>query len=337
MANGTIVNMQGITLTNGQSAKIDMSVVEGKVLDVLSTDQLGIHASAFIENPGQVKAQTVVYRTPDMIKTDVYTSNKYTSKSGAARNGDTPNSGTIKLDIDKKFSAKYYFEDFDLRGIETSAQIESILANGLQIAISARLDLEFIKGVVDHIIANKATAGKTITITDLSTTYDKDKMTENALKISDMITDVETTLAPNIVGTKALSTVSITNGKAFKRFVMNAINKAGANATDMMLAGGPATGIRGQVVLGDLFVKHLFMTRAVDTTQLTHDLLASEYDFSKFEAITMNTSAVAFAVDMLGLKTRVNADGNQEFIYKGRYGFKVLRPQLIKAVINAAL
>ncbi len=51
---GSINNIQGVKLTNG-SNKIDLSVVEMKVLEYLSNNSLGIYATAFVENPGQVK------------------------------------------------------------------------------------------------------------------------------------------------------------------------------------------------------------------------------------------------------------------------------------------
>lgn len=337
MPAGQIINIQGITLTNGSSAKIDLSIVEGKVLDILASDNLGIHAAAFIENPGQVKAGSVVYRTPDMIKTDTYKTNHYTSKTGADRNGDTPNSGTIKLDIDTPFSAKYYIETLDMMQIENAGQLETAIATSLSISVQTRLDLEFLRGIKDHIVAEKATAGKTITIADLSSATADTNLRTNLLKVSDAITDVETTLAANIVGTKTLTTTTISNAKAFKRMVQAAIDRSGANATDMQLNGGAATGIQGRVVLGDLMVKHLFMTRAVDTTLFTHDLVASDYDFSKFEAFILSTSAVAFAVNMGGIVPLINGDANPEFVIKGKYGFKVLRPQLIKGIINSAL
>lgn len=43
---GNIVNIQGITMGNGEGAFVDLSVVEGKVLDIMSSDTLGLHASA---------------------------------------------------------------------------------------------------------------------------------------------------------------------------------------------------------------------------------------------------------------------------------------------------
>lgn len=49
---GSINNIQGVKLTNG-SNKIDLSVIEMKVLEYLSNNSLGIYATAFVEN--QVK------------------------------------------------------------------------------------------------------------------------------------------------------------------------------------------------------------------------------------------------------------------------------------------
>lgn len=314
-----------------QAGKVNLDIITGKVLQILRSGTLGIASTALIENPSQVRAGTVIYKKVEIVKTGSYATKLDDGSGGIAQQ--TPQIISVPVNLDKYVGAKYKLEEFDLAGLIDAAAIESQIANGLAAATLARIDLELFEGVKEFLVANKAT--HTITLPTFSTETDVEALRLNRIKFNDLIADIESTLNKEMIGTQEFQTTSIISKKAYNRLIEGIADNGGARGVDLRLTGQ----LPGQVVGGNAILKHIFIAKNVDGKLYTLDKIQdTDYDFSKIEALLWNKEAVAMPVDYLGVVSlRDQFDGNPIFIQKFRYGFKVLRGELIRGIVNAEL
>lgn len=312
----------------GGAGKVNLDIITGKVLQILASGTLGIASTALVENPGQVKAGTVIYRKTEIIKTGSYATKLDSGSGGIATQ--TPQITTIPVNLDKYVGAKYKLEEFDLAGLIDAAAIESQIANGLAKATLARLDLELFEGLKQFLVSNKNT--HTITLASFSSETDIEAIRLNRIRFNDLIADIESTLNKEIIGTQEFQTTSVISKKAYNRLIEGIADNGGSRGVELRLTGQ----LPGQVVGGNAILKHVFITKNVDGRLYTLDKVANtDYDFSKIEALLWNKEAVAMPVDFLGVVAlRDQYDGNPIFIQKFRYGFKVLRGELIRGIVN---
>lgn len=328
-----ITGINGIFFGDGAggAGKVNLDIITGKVLQILASGTLGIASTALVENPGQVKAGTVIYRKTEIIKTGSYATKLDDGTGGIATQ--TPQITTIPVNLDKYVGAKYKLEEFDLAGLIDAAAIESQIANGLAKATLARIDLELFEGLKEFLTTNAAT--HTINLATFSTETDIEAIRLNRIKFNDLIADIESTLNKEMIGTQEFQTTSIISKKAYNRLIEGIADNGGSRGVELRLTGQ----LPGQVVGGNAILKHVFITKNVDGKLYTLDKVqATDYDFSKIEALLWNKEAVAMPVDFLGVVAlRDQYDGNPIFIQKFRYGFKVLRGELIRGITNATL
>lgn len=326
-----IVGIDGIYLGDGNGGKISYDIISGKVLEIISSNSLGIAGTALIENPGQVRAGTVVYRKPELIKTGDFAVANDAGAGGIATQ--TPQVETVLVNIDKRKAAKYKIDEFDIVALQDAAAIEAQIAAGLAKSTMARLDLELFENVKQFLKDNESS--NTITIADFSTTTDLEQMRLNRLKFNDLVADIESTITKDILGTPEFETVSILSKKAYGRMLEGIAFAGGDRGTELRLQGQ----LPGQVVGGNAILKHIFVAKKVDGKIFTLDKVAdTDYDFSKIEAFLWNREAIAFPFQILGVTAmRDYRDGDPIFIQKFRYGFKVLRKELIRGILNATL
>ncbi len=327
-----ITGINGIFLGNGTtSGKVDLDIITGKVLQILASGTLGIASTALVENPGQVRAGTVIYRKTEIIKTGSYATKLDDGSGGIATQ--TPQITSIPVNLDKYVGAKYKLEEFDLAGLTEAAAIESQIANGLAKATLARIDLELFEGIKTFLTQKKDT--HTITMPSFSTETDIEAIRLNRIKFNDAIADIESTLNKEMIGTQEFQTTSIISKKAYNRLIEGIADNGGSRGVELRLTGQ----LPGQVVGGNAVIKHIFLTKNVDGSLYTLDKVQNtDYDFSKIEALLWNKEAIAMPVDYLGVVAlRDQYDGNPIFIQKFRYGFKVLRGELVRGIVNQAL
>lgn len=326
-----ITGINGIFLGNGNSGKVDLDIITGKVLQILASGTLGIASTALVENPGQVRAGTVIYRKTEIIKTGSYATKLDDGQGGIATQ--TPQITTIPVNLDKYVGAKYKLEEFDLAGLADAAAIESQIANGLAKATLARIDLELFEGIKTFLTTNKLT--HTISIPTFSSETDIEAIRLNRIKFNDLIADIESTLNKEMIGTQEFQTTAIISKKAYNRLIEGIADNGGSRGVELRLTGQ----LPGQVVGGNAVIKHVFMTKNVDGQLYTLDKVnGTDYDFSKIEALLWNKEAVAMPVDYLGvIALRDQYDGNPVFIQKFRYGFQILRGELIRGIVNQDL
>lgn len=315
----------------GGTGKVNLDIITGKVLQILASGTLGIASTALVENPGQVKAGTVIYRKTEIIKTGRYATKLDDGSGGIATQ--TPQITSIPVNLDKYVGAKYKLEEFDLAGLIDAAAIESQIANGLAKATLARIDLELFEGLKDFLTTNKET--HTINLATFSTETDIEAIRLNRIKFNDLIADIESTLNKEMIGTQEFQTTSVISKKAYNRLIEGIADNGGSRGVELRLTGQ----LPGQIVGGNAILKHVFITKNVDGKLYTLDKVEdTDYDFSKIEALLWNKEAVAMPVDFLGVVAlRDQYDGNPIFIQKFRYGFKVLRGELIRGITNANL
>lgn len=324
-----ITGINGIYFGDGTTAgKVNLDVVTGKVLQILASGTLGIASTALVENPGQVKAGTVIYRKTEIIKTGSYATKLDDGTGGITTQ--TPQITTIPVNLDKYVGAKYKLEEFDLAGLTDAAAIESQIANGLAKATLARLDLELFEGLKKYLVDNQQT--HTITMPTFSTETDIEAIRLNRIKFNDLIADIESTLNKEMIGTEEFQTTTVISKKAYNRLIEGIADNGGSRGVELRLTGQ----LPGQVVGGNAIIKHIFISKNVNGSLYTLDKVQdTDYDFSKIEALLWNREAVAMPVDFLGVVAmRDQYDGNPIFIQKFRYGFKVLRGELVRGIVN---
>lgn len=328
-----ITGINGIFFGDGEggTGKVNLDIITGKVLQILASGTLGIASTALVENPGQVKAGTVIYKKTEIIKTGSYATKLDDGSGGIATQ--TPQITSIPVNLDKYVGAKYKLEEFDLAGLIDAAAIESQIANGLAKATLARIDLELFEGIKEFLATNAAT--HTINLATFSTETDIEAIRLNRIKFNDLIADIESTLNKEMIGTQEFQTTSVISKKAYNRLIEGIADNGGSRGVELRLTGQ----LPGQIVGGNAILKHVFITKNVDGKLYTLDkVAATDYDFSKIEALLWNKEAVAMPVDFLGVVAlRDQYDGNPIFIQKFRYGFKVLRGELIRGITNATL
>ena len=328
-----ITGINGIFFGDGDggNGKVNLDIITGKVLQILASGTLGIASTALVENPGQVKAGTVIYKKTEIIKTGSYATKLDDGSGGIATQ--TPQITSIPVNLDKYVGAKYKLEEFDLAGLIDAAAIESQIANGLAKATLARIDLELFEGIKEFLATNAAT--HTINLATFSTETDIEAIRLNRIKFNDLIADIESTLNKEMIGTQEFQTTSVISKKAYNRLIEGIADNGGSRGVELRLTGQ----LPGQTVGGNAILKHVFITKNVDGKLYTLDKVAdTDYDFSKIEALLWNKEAVAMPVDFLGVVAlRDQYDGNPIFIQKFRYGFKVLRGELIRGITNDTL
>lgn len=326
-----VTGINGIYFGDGGTGKVNLDVITGKVLNILRSGTLGIAATALIENPGQVRAGTVIYRKVEIVKTGSYSTKLDDGTGGIATQA--PQITTIAVNLDKQVGAKYKLEEFDLAGLADSSAIESQIANGLASATLARIDLELFEGIKAFLIENKTT--HIVEMPTFSTETDIEALRLNRIKFNDLIADIESTLNKEMIGTQEFQTTSIISKKAYNRLIEGVAANGGSRGVELKLTGE----LPGQLVGGNAVIKHVFMAKKVDGKLYTLDKTQpTDYDFSKIEALMWNKEAVAMPVDFLGIKALYDPnDGNPIFIQKFRYGFKVLRGELIRGIANTTL
>lgn len=326
-----ITGINGIFLGDGTpTGKINLDVITGKVLQILSSGTLGVASTALVENPGQVRAGTVIYRKVEVIKTGSYATKLNDNTGGITQQ--TPQITAIPVNLDKYVGAKYKLEEFDLAGLTDAAAVEAQIANGLAKATLARLDLELFEGIKAHLRQNTA---QTTTIAGFSTETDIAAIRLNRIAFNDLIADIESTTNKHMIGTEEFQTTAIMSKKAYNRMIEGIADNGGSRGVELRLTGQ----LPGAIVGGNAVLKHVFIKKNVNGSDYTLDKTAgTDYNFSNIECLMWNKEAIAMPVDFLGVVSmRDQYDGNPIFIQKFRYGFKVLRPELIRGIINANL
>lgn len=309
---GNIKNIQGIDLGNGESAKVDLDIIQGKVLEFLSNNSLGIYASARVENPSSLKGGTIVYRVPELLQVKDY-------KKGNNK-AQTPQVGTKLVNLDKLKTVKYELESFDIAGLTQGGEIESKIAQGIALAIQAHLDAYFFKAINEKVVAKEV-----ITLpadNDLS----NEKLRELRIKFIDNNTKLTTKITKQMIGANKSTTLTIASPKTYSLLLEGASLVGSEKGQSQILSGE----IEGAKIGGFEFTNHFYIGQNIENVGEGADV-----DLSTLNAIILNKEAIAYPVDFVSINTRINGDGNVEFIQKLRYGFEIIRPSLISKITNA--
>lgn len=317
---------------NGAGGQAQLSAVEVKVLKILRSNYLGIYATATAQNPTELNAATAIFRNVLMVQTDAYTNaNKNTDP-------DITEAEYDEVQLDKKRFYRYEIETMDRSSFVLNEAMEAEVAGGAALAIQAELDAEFIKTAMAAAIAR----GLKTSPQDTTAGYfvnAKFSYARTQLEIDTMgfdLTDIANSMLSivdrKMVGTNKPELMVLTTFAAQMRFIKfaqgNGSNeKAYADMINPQLA-----------MIGGLnFWMHPFILNNIAaTTSFSKD---QSYDFSKLEALVFHTEAIAMPFSLrLGTQLTGQNSGNPRWIFKFRYGVKVLtaREKLISAILNAA-
>lgn len=308
MATGNIKNILGFD-------NIDLDVIQGKVLEILSNNTLGIYASAVIEKPAQVKAGSVVYRLPELMKV----------KSYKRKDNDTQ---TIKaptklVNLDKYRVVKYELETFDLAGISDSQQLQAQIAKGVALAVKGYLDAVFF-----DFVAKNADSSKVISD---PASYSNEDLRKQRMEFTIEATKLITLITANMIGTDKSATLTATNPLTYAHLVEGASLVGSEKGQNQILSGE----IEGAKIGGFEYTNHIYLGQNLEQLPIedTDDNLE---DLTQVKGLIWNKQAIAFPVDFVDIKMVISPDtGNPIFIQKFRYGIEKLRTQLITKITSA--
>lgn len=299
-------------ITGGAQA----SVVEAKVLDILRSKYLGIGITATSSNPTNHQAGTAIYRVPELVQSQDY--------SYATRNDDldTPNLTDIELLLDKKRTVKYELETFDQAVLEVEGAVEAEYAQGISLAILAEIDAEFLKLTMDGAIE----AAQYIVNADFGKGRTEETINTQFYDTIDEVGKLEGQVDRKLIGVNKDEVVVITNTTAKARFI-KAGNGGDRNEADRQ--SGLIENINGIAIREHAFVGNTIAAGS----SFSKD---KDYDFSNLGAVIVHTEAVAmpFALNTVIATTGENS-GNPKMVAKFRYGAKIIRPSLVRAILFA--
>lgn len=149
-----ITNTAPARIVGGSAAgKLTPDNVYVKVLDILRNGDVGSLRNMFAKYT--IQGGKAIFKTPERLIPAFYT----------ATGGNKTQYGIvnqIEIDIDKADSIKHVIETLDFDTQVLAAEEEARLAASISLAIDARLDAEFLKGLVDAAAANIVYMGGTV-------------------------------------------------------------------------------------------------------------------------------------------------------------------------------
>lgn len=314
---GSIQNLRGLSINaeSSGSNKVDLSVVEGKILKILASSTLGLRATATIENLDSVKAGSVIFRVPELVKTKSYDAETNTN--------DKPNIGTVRVDLNTLRTQKYEVETFDMNAIQNWDALHSAIAYGAAKSIQAELDLVLLK----HL---HKSASSEIFANALSD--EADWMRKTRLKLGKINNSLSTTITKTMLGNNERETWTVVSPDMYLNLLEGASAVGGDKAIEMKLTGD----IPGAIILGNAITKHIFLGQDVDSTVFSDIAKDADSNFSNVVSITWNKEAIAFPVHIQEvLEMRNPANGNPVYMTKFRYGIETIRPNLVKSLTLA--
>lgn len=133
-----IQSIAAYQIGDGNGGKTPLSVISGKVLDILSNEDFQWrYATQY--NVAEAKAGTIHYALPELIKIADYDNATY----GKAAASQIPQVANININLDSRRFARYSYEIFDVERILQSDYMIGQIASGLARSINADLNGQF--------------------------------------------------------------------------------------------------------------------------------------------------------------------------------------------------
>lgn len=295
--------------------KLDAKVFYAQYLRFLKSDTLGKFITATIKNrETYMQSGTAIYTRNYMPQWEKYgdgTSPKRDMKASR-----------FTVSIDQFQTAKWEWEDFDLSMIE-AGEFTSAASEGLALASIALMDAEAMEYARDVAIANK----NYMKIATFSTTTDKSQMESDNLKWVDSSTDLINVIDQCKIGTAKADLITVMGPKAHYRRIKG-FGITGGDVIPNKLISGELQEVAGWKIMVSQFIG-----KSIAAGQSFS--MDKAYDFSKIEAISLNTEALAMPYGINVIKnTRNPVTANDGIVAKLSYGKGVIYSELVKVYVN---
>lgn len=172
-----ITSIGAYQIGNGNGGKTPLSIISGKVLDILSNEDFQWrYATQY--NLTEAKAGVVHYALPELIKVADYDDATY-GKTAASQ---IPQVANINITLDSRGFARYSYEIFDVERILQSDYMIGQIAAGLARSLNAYLDGQFWNRVCNLFSTGGALASATSQMIALTYLGSGKTAKQNAIK-----------------------------------------------------------------------------------------------------------------------------------------------------------
>lgn len=323
-----ITGILGMTVGDGAGDKIALSV-NTRILQILSDTKLSYFAAS-VANPAEVKAGSVFYRTPDLVQTGDY--------EDGTTPADVMQAGGFSIDVNRRLTVKWEYETFDIERITDGDTLVAMISTGQAISIENSLNAEFLTGLVKEFETGGSleNSNQTVVLEALAKRYtraelaDLKSISDNAFIDSVMIeyaiTDISTIFDKKQAGVAKDDIISFV-----APLVDNNIRVAFRNQPNELGRWQISKTLSGKFIGNwKYWVDNHLMKKFVENQSFSK----KSYDFSKYAGFLLHNEAVAFPMNYKNTVFVIDpVSANPRFITKVQFGFGILRPKLIYALL----
>ncbi len=324
MADTNIKVTQYIKGTGGESSTLTADQVIAEVQEILQTDGFGLFQ--MFARPSERNGGTFTYKTPERLIPQAYVR----TTNGALGEGAV----VPQVDIQANIRDVVYFEIEDTEfATQVLADAEKTrVANSIVQSMMAQLDAEaFItmKGAVD----SKADQVKVVDFTKSGAT--QDSLANSRIALGDVIAENESIIDAKTLGVPSIRQLAILSPLAYWRYVNSFDTNVKEQSDEIKVGNLSLKFINGSAVIkhpligGNFAAGTLHKTKSYGLNTVNDGTKARN-----LEGFILTDIAMAMPFTLKQMRTRINRFGNEEIISRYVYGKGVIRPGLIKAVVQ---
>lgn len=293
--------------------------VIAEVQEILQSDGFGLFQ--MFARPSQRNGSLFTYKTPERLIPEAYdrTTNGALGKGGKVS----------QVDILASNEDVVYFEIEDMAfntQVEAAAE-KARLANSMVQSMMAQLDAEILSTMITD-------ASGTAAVTGLSPAADQDALATARLHLGDAVAENESLIDAKTLGVSAKRQLTILTPKAYWRYINSFDTNVLEQSNEIKVGNLTIREVNGSIIVKHPALGKTFAAGELHKTK-TYDLAATAAG-KKVEGILVTDIAAAFPMTVNKFTTRINRFGNEEIIGKYKFGKGLIRPALVKVLIEAA-
>lgn len=316
-----ITGISGMQMGDSKGGNIALDL-KTRVLRIISDSGFS-YLTATIADPRQVNAGSVSYQVPEILQAEDYGT------------GDTQfqklNSGIVEVHINTRRTVKYTYETFDQSRLGDMEYVIGVIANSVALSIQNDLNLHFWLNLAPQFDkssgALKAQAIDLPSLVQEATTPDQAK--EAIKKLQWKTTEVSKTYNKNAMGVPKAELMVFLDPYAditIRSAYWNQPNSLGERVIAKDLVGYQLGG--GITYYLD---KMLGMTINAGTSFSKDKTL----DLQRFVGFIIHNEAIAMPFNLNSMVQVIDTtNGNPKFIAKYQFGFGIIRPWLVYAIVK---
>lgn len=316
-----ITGISGMQMGDGKGGNIALDL-KTRVLRIISDSGFS-YLTATIADPRQLNAGSVSYQIPEILQAEDY--------GTGTTDFQKLNSNIVEVPVNIRRTVKYTYETFDQSRLGDMEYVIGVIANSVALSIQNDLNLHFWLNLAPQFDkstgALKAQAIDLPALTTKTTTYDqaKDAIQELQWKT----TEISKTYNKNAMGVPKAELMLFLDPFAdiiIRKAYWNQPNSLGQRVIAKDLVGYELGG--GITYFLD---KMLGMTINAGTSFSKDKTL----DLQRYVGFIIHNEAIAMPFNLNSMVQVIDTtDGNPKFIAKYQFGFGIIRPWLVYAIVK---